>query len=158
MEEEIDTNSVTAKICVLAQKLASQIPEFFEIKGQGAGDHATNEYMKLLNEAASGLLGKDLSNKKVCATTDACFDFYVPDERAVIEIALSLRNSNSEYEKDIFKCLIGKVNGLLIDKLILVSKPGGLAKQAEPYRQAVAEVARRNGLAVIVCDLQKNRP
>ncbi len=153
---EIDPKSRTAKLYLIAQKIAERIPDFFDIKVQGKGNDATNMYMNLVNNTAQKILGEDLSNKAICDRTDSCFDFYVPEDKTVLEIALSLRNPNTEYEKDIFKCIIARDAGLPIERLILLSKPGALIKHAEPYRQAVAEVTRLHfGIEVVVLELQR---
>ncbi len=143
----------TMRICVLAQELAKRIPEFFRIKGAGDGDRATNEYMSNLRQLVKDALGMDFSEAIVSSASDSKFDFYIPDEATVIEVALSLRNSNSEYEKDVFKCLIAKRAGKQIERLMLLSKPGALAAQT-PYRKAVSELAKASfGVTIHVLEL-----
>jgi len=72
----------------------------------------------------------------------------------VIEIALSLRNPNSEFEKDLLKCILAQRQGLAIKYLLLISKPGGMKKALEPGRKRMAELAEADfGIKVEVWDL-----
>ncbi len=144
----------TDRFRLLAQKLAESTPGFFDIKGAGEGDHATNAFMKSLRILAQKQFGADLHEKQCVAGPNFRFDFYLPNERTVIEIALSLRNPNSEFEKDLLKCILAQKQGLEIKHLLLISKPGGMKKADEPGRKRMAELVQTDfGIAVEVWDL-----
>ena len=63
--------------------------------------------------AAKDIFRTDFSVKKACRGARYCFDFYFPDERTAVEIALGLHNPISEYERDIFKCLLARAKKAL---------------------------------------------
>jgi hypothetical protein len=132
-----------ARLFLLAQKLAERTPGFFEIKGAGAGDKATNEFMAVLRRLAKDSLGNDHAERKAYPGTNLRFDFYLPNEETVVEVALGLRNPQSEIERDIFKCLLAREAGLKIGRLVFFSKPGAIAKQNEPAQKAILDLARR---------------
>src|SRR5713226_1067599 len=101
-----ETVSKESKLFLLAQAIATGTPGFFDIKGPGAGDKASNVFMTRLRTAAKELFGCDYSEKRACSSAKFAFDFYFPDAETAVEVALSLRNSSSEYERDILKCLL----------------------------------------------------
>lgn len=77
-----------ARLVLAAQKIADQIPDFFQAKGPGKGDHASLAFMAKLREAARSLFGENCHcEHKVCRSVGFAFDFYFPDEGAVVEVA-----------------------------------------------------------------------
>src|SRR5258708_33449284 len=96
--------------------------------------------MKKLRKLAKEMFGSDLSEKRVCKDSKHAFDFYIPDEGSVIEIALSLHNPASEYEKDIFKCLLAKEEGLNIKSLLFIAKPGALRRHDAAGSKRIREL------------------
>ena len=114
-----------ARLFLLAQTIATNTAGFFQKKGPGIGDKASNQFMTQLRSAAQELFGTDYSETKTCRGTKFAFDFYFPDEETVVEVALSLRNPSSEYERDIFKCLLAIDDGCPIRHLVFITKPGG---------------------------------
>lgn len=82
------------------------------------------------------------------------FDFYFHDECTVVEVALGLHNPISEYERDIFKCLLAREQGAAIDQLFLICKPGGADRQNAPGPRAIASfVARNFQMEVVIIEL-----
>jgi hypothetical protein len=69
--------------------------------------------------------------------------FTSPEEGSVIEVALSLHNPASEYEKDIFKCLLAKEDGLVINSLLFISKPGAMTRHDAPGSKRIRELVWR---------------
>jgi len=148
MGEQVD------RFKILAQKFADGTPRFFDIKGAGEGDYATNAFMEGLRTLAQLQFGAELHEKQCVSGANFRFDFYLPDETTVIEIALSLRNPNSEFEKDLLKCVLAKKQGLPISDLLLISKPGGMKKALEPGRKRMGELVEADfGIKVEVWDL-----
>jgi len=142
------------RLFLLAQRIAEQTPGFFQTKGPGAGDHAALEFMKNLREAAKGIFEEDLSEKRVSDDVSFSIDFYLPDEATAVEIALGLHNPLTEFERDIFKCLLARDAGCIIEHLLLISKPGGAARQAAPGPLAIASFVKRNfGLQIEIREL-----
>lgn len=147
--------TLTDQILALAQRLADVRPTFFTKKGPGAGDDDTNAYMRELRAAVKKATGKDYAEQRICGDNNLTVDYYVEEEQTVIEIALSLRNPNCEFERDILKVLMAQEAGIPVKRLVLLAKPGGVKRAAQPSSQAMITWAARNhGLEIIVRDLQ----
>lgn len=147
-------DSKAGRLCLLAQRIAERTPGFFDTKGPGAGDRASLEFMKNLREAAQGVFGQDFSERRVNNHIAFAIDFVFPDEGTAVEVAFGLHNPLTEYERDIFKCLLAKESGCQINRLVFLAKPGGIAKQAAPGPKAIAQfVACKFGLQVEILEL-----
>jgi hypothetical protein len=138
----------------IAGQLASTAPAFHENLGPGAGDHRTNEFMKSLRALAVETFGADYSEKKLCGKTSLAVDFYFPEECAIVEVALGLPNSSTEFEKDVLKAIMAGETGQPVNRLVLLSRAGGMKKCSQPGRQSVIDWARRkHGLTIEIHDL-----
>jgi hypothetical protein len=141
---------------LLAQGIAIRMPRFFETKGAGDGDRATALFMSRLRKAAEGSFGRDYSEAQVCGKAKLGFDFYFRDEETIVEVALGLRNPSSEFERDIFKCLLAIGEGLPVKRLLFLAKPGAVSRQNSPGQKAIAEYVRRHhGLQIEVLELER---
>jgi len=127
----------TSELIKIAQSLASKTPEFHSIKGPGKGDHATKEFMTKIRRLANDSFGVDYSEKKISRSANFAVDFWFPDDKTVVEFALTLRNSSSEFHKDIFKVLLAIDAGEKVDKLVFISKPGAIKRHSEPASKAI---------------------
>ena len=120
-------------LLLLAQGIAEQTSDFFQRKGPGVGDHATGAFVRALSQLAKEVFGADHSEKVVCKGAGFRFDFFFPDEGTAVEFAFGLHNPNSEFERDILKCILaieGRVS----------------SKEAHPGRQALCHCAtKRSG-------------
>ncbi|MGH9490833.1 MAG: hypothetical protein ACRD17_10010 [Terriglobales bacterium] len=144
------------RLIVAAQLLADSTPEFFETKGPGVGDRATAAFLRRLQDCATRLFHADYSEKSACGSTALRFDFYFPEERAAVEFAFGLHNPNSEFERDVFKCLLASEDGCPVHKLFLVGKPGALQRLGAPAPQAIIGfVRKRFGLEFEIVELQR---
>ena len=144
------------QLCVLAQRIAEQTPDFFEGKGPGKGDHATAAFVRALREAAQGLFGSDFSEKLSCKSAGFRFDYFFPEEAVAVEFAFGLHNPNSEFERDIFKCLLAIEDRVSVKKLMLIGKPGAISRLSAPAPKAIAAfVKKRFDLAIEVLELQR---
>jgi hypothetical protein len=128
------------ELYILALSLANKTQNFYDVKGAGLGNRTSNKFMKDLRLLAKDRFGSDFSEKKVCKDTKHAFDFYIPDEGSVVEVALSLHNSLSEYEKDIFKCLLAKEGGMNIKSLLFIAKPGALGRHDAAGSKRIREL------------------
>jgi hypothetical protein len=128
------------QLYLLAISLANKTPNLYSVKGPGLGNHASKEFTEKLRQLAKNMFGSDFSEKKVCKDTKHAFDFYIPEEGSVIEIAFSLHNSLSEYEKDIFKCLLAKEEGLNITSLLFIAKPGAIVRHEAAGSKRIREL------------------
>jgi hypothetical protein len=140
----------------MIQQLADEHPEFFDTKGPGKGDHATNRFMAEIRQRAENTFGQDFSEQKMCGDTGHKVDFYFPDEATIVEIALSLRNPTTEFEKDILKALLAQ-EVHPVERLVLIGKPGAVRNCTRPGRQAFIDWARRtHSLNIEVHDILNN--
>ena len=74
------TTPLYARLMALADSLAGSNADFHKVLGPGAGDHATNAFMKALRARAISELGEDFSEKRICGETAQAVDFYIPAE------------------------------------------------------------------------------
>jgi len=126
----------------LARKIAAANPNFHNVLGPGAGDRATNQFMRQLREEATSSFGKDYSEKKICGETSLAVDFYFPDEGAIVEMALGLPNPASEFEKDILKAIMAQELGNDVRRLFFILRPGAIRKCSQPGRTTFKAWAR----------------
>lgn len=139
----------------LAQKIADERPTFFDKKGPGIGDRDTSAFMKELKKRAEDKFGCDLAEQRICGDNNSTVDFYFCEEETVVEIALSLRNSLSEFEKDIIKAILAlKVGGHPVKKLVFVSKREAKKRHQEPLsRSIISWVKKDYGIDVEIKEL-----
>jgi hypothetical protein len=146
------------RLCVLAQRIAESIPDFFNTKGPGKGDHATAGFVLSLREAARGIFGSDYSEKSACTSAGFRFDFFFPEEAVAVEFAFGLHNPNSEFERDIFKCLLAIDDGCPVKKLMLIGKPGAIGRLSAPAPKAIISFAKKRfDLTVEIFELQHHQ-
>jgi hypothetical protein len=71
-----------------------------------------------------------------------------------LKIAGMLGGPNSEYEKDIFKCLLAQDRGCKIRRLMFIAKPGAAKIHSSPGRGAIAKFAtQRFGVEITLDEL-----
>lgn len=147
------------RLCVLAQRIVERTPDFFISKGPGKGDHATAEFVRSLREGAQAMFGSDYSEKPACTSAGLRFDFFFPEEAVAVEFAFGLHNPNSEFERDIFKCLLAIDDGCSVKRLLLIGKPGAIARLSAPAPKAIIAFAKKRfDLTVEVFELQRQQP
>lgn len=143
-----------ASLVELASGLVEENPRFHDVLGPGLGDHATNSFMRTLRGRAEGAFGENFSEKKICGRTSQAVDFYFASDATVVEVALGLPNSASEFEKDILKALMAKECGYQVRRLVFVSRPGAIKKCAQPGRSAIVKWAKeKHELSIEVVEL-----
>jgi hypothetical protein len=150
------TPSITSaeRLLVIAQAIAEATPSFFTAIGEGAGNLRSNAFMAELRSRAKTTFGHDYSETRLCGGTKLALDFYFPEDQTAVEIAGMLAAPNSEYEKDIFKCLLAQEKGAVIHNLVFIAKPGAARVQKQPGRMAIAQfVLNRFGLQITVEEL-----
>lgn len=122
----------------------SKKTEFHKCLGPGAGDKRTQVFMHELQKIILEKYQTDYSEKQICGNNSLAVDFYIPEEKTIIEIALGLPNPNTEFEKDLLKAIISKELGNKISKLIFISRPGAKKKCNQPGRKAFIEWMKNN--------------
>jgi hypothetical protein len=142
-------------LLLLAQGIVEQTSGFFEKKGPGVGDHATGVFVRSLRQLAKEVFGADYSEKVVCKGAGFRFDFFFPDEGTAVELAFGLHNPNSEFERDVLKCVLATEDGCAVKKLILVGKVGAIVRLSAPAPKAIVGlVGKRFDLAIEVLELR----
>ncbi len=128
----------------LAQQVASETEGFFVVNGPSVGDKLTNGFMAQLRARATATFGHDYAEQRICGTNKLAVDYYFPDEGTIVEIALSLRNANSEFERDILKALMAQEAAHRVERLVFISRPGALKQHSSPSSQAIFAWAQRS--------------
>lgn len=142
------------RLLLMAQEIVEATPGFFTVVGEGAGNVRANAFMSQLRSKAKNSFGIDHSEAKICGNNKFSVDFYFPDEETAVEIAGMLSAPNSEYEKDIFKCLLAQERGATIRHLVFIAKPGASRVQEQAGRAAIAQfVLQKFGLQIKVEEL-----
>ena len=141
----------------LAQELVVDHPGFFEVKGPGAGDRATNAFMKNLRERARGVFGNDYAEKVISGANDFRVDYYFPSEATIVEVALGLSKPKTEFERDILKATMAQEADYAVKRLVFISKPGALKKCAQPGRVAMTQwLLQNHHIAIEIYELHAN--
>ena len=141
-------------LLVLANRTARDIPRFFEISGPGTGDRLTNRYMRFLREIATAEFGCDYAQQRICGDNQLAPDFYFPDEGTIVEVALSLRNPNSEFERDLLKAILARAAGHNVTDLVFISRPNKVQRHQKASSQAFIDwFFKTNAIAVSIHDL-----
>jgi hypothetical protein len=131
-----------AQLIKLAQGLASERPPFFIVKGPGHGDRDTAGFMAALRERSLAAFGSNYSEHRLVPECGFTVDYWFPEEGAVVEVALSLRNPLSEFERDIFKVLLARSAGIQVSALLFISKPGARIRCAQPGARSISMPGR----------------
>lgn len=146
--------SKSSRLYELANNLALNTDGFFETKGPGKGNHSTNAFIGRLGELAKAEFDHDYSEKNICGKNSLAVDFYFPEESTIVEVALGIKNPNTEYEKDILKAVMAKSLGKNVKKLVFIAKPGGSKKCNQPGRKAVRDwLKETHSIEIEVVDL-----
>lgn len=127
----------------IAQTVANDRPLFFHAKGAGMGDKDSNEFMAEVRRRALTAFGQDFSEKRICGDNHLAVDFYFEDEATIVEIALTLKNPASEFEKDILKALMAQEQNYPVKRLVFITKPGAATACNRPGRTAMRQWALR---------------
>jgi len=109
----------------------------------GAGDKACAAYLNKLNIRAEKRFGKQCCQQEsVCDGTKLTFDFYFPDEKTAVEIALSLGNPQTEFERDIFKAILANDGGKPVAKLVLIGRSGSVKRHNRGDSLAIVKLVK----------------
>jgi len=137
------------KLLSMAREISFGSPDFQKVQGPGAGNHATQQFMRDLRHRARDAFGADYGEKKLCGDTSLAVDFYFPDEATIVEVALGLPNPASEFEKDILKAIMAQDFGHEVRCLLFISRAGAVKKCSQPGRQALRQWANTKHQLVV---------
>ena len=129
----------------IAIRLAKKHVQLFaeEADGPGVGNTLVNDYINELKAFAKKKFQGDFAERSVMGGTNLRFDYYFPKEKTVIEIALSLHNSNTEFEKDLLKCLLARTQGMLVKELWFFTRTQGVESLDRPARRAFIDYVEK---------------
>lgn len=154
LPDGVPARDYVSELYQLAKDIVDQTPDFHETKGPGRGDRATHQFMSALRQSASSQFGRDFSEAMICGANRLAVDFYFPENQAVVEVALTLRNASNEYEKDILKVLLALEQGNLVGRLVFISKRGAIKRRAEPAPRAFSDwLKKTHGVAIEILEL-----
>ncbi len=149
--------SKVEKLARLAQAVADETPGFFEVGGAGSGNLKTNEFMRNLRLRVEDKLGPGYDERRICGSGKLAVDFHIPEESTIIEVALSLRNPNTEFERDILKALMAKGKGVPVENLLFLSKLGAADRHEQASSRAMIDWVLGHGIHVEIRDLVDHR-
>ena len=148
---------IAEELIDLAQVIACRTPGFLDRKGPGKdkGNGATDAFLMELNCAVRERWPTAcVQQERALTGAKYSFDFFIPSEQTAVEIALSLRNVVTEFEKDIFKAILAKDGGKEVKRLILVGKHGAIKRlSGAGPRAIIAWAARTQLIEVHIKDL-----
>jgi len=137
-----------------ARELAADYDDFRAVRGPGVGNRRTNDFMERLGRRATKLFGEGVRERRLCGENALAVDFYFDEEATIVEVALGLPNPASEFEKDILKAIMAQANGVVVHRLVFVSRPGAKKKCDQPGRRVISEwLARSHGIRIEVHEL-----
>ncbi len=132
------------KLIQIARDLAQDTPGFLEVKGPGKGDRATFKFMKRLGEMLAQQVPTALPQQRICGENKLAVDFYIERLGVLVEIAMLLKNSNSEFERDILKAVMAVETGRRVNRLVFISKPGAIKRHQQPSSRAFIDWALKS--------------
>lgn len=134
----------------IARTLVNDWPRFSPMLEPNAASRGIAAFKAELRSRAFADFCVDYAEKAIC-TDGLTVDYYIGS--TVVEIALNLRDPNSEFERGILKCIMAMGNLHAITRLLFLAKPGARARCNTPTRRALAAWAEREqGLVVDVIE------
>jgi hypothetical protein len=150
-------NLIADQLFEIAQQIASRTPNFQECIGPGkeAGNGVTTAFLRSVDTAVADNWPTQVRLQEPAAPgVKYSFDYFIPAESTAVEIALSLRNFVTEFEKDIFKAILANEADKGITKLILIGKAGSVKRQNGTGPNAIKRWVQQNcGIKIEVREL-----
>jgi hypothetical protein len=143
--------AIAEHIFEMGQQIANRTPGFQKPMGPGkdAGNGVTNEFLRALDIAVSDNWPVKVRRQEpVAPGVKYTFDYFIPGEDTAVEIALSIRNIVTEFEKDIFKAILANESGKRVRRLVLIGKTGSVKRQNGTGPNAIKAWVKKN------CDIQ----
>jgi hypothetical protein len=142
------------RLLELAQEVANERPILFVSKGLGVGDKDTNAFVSELRRRAAEAFGKDHAEQTICGASGLRVDYYFPEAATIVEVAFLLKNSPSEFEKDVLKAILAQESGQPANQLVFIAKPGAVKRCSAPDRRSIIEwAARAHNLTISVYEI-----
>jgi len=120
-----------------------------------ATESQTNSWLRLICEVVKRFSTVCRLQEPVAPGVKYSFDYFIPSENTAVEIALSLRNIVTEFEKDIFKAILANKSGKGVKKLVLIGKDGSVKRQNGTGPNAIKRWVSENcGIEIQVKELK----
>jgi hypothetical protein len=141
------------QILNLVQSIAHEY-DLFQSRGPGAGNKHINEALAELNRRVAKTLGWDCIQQSLTANNKQSVDFWLEDEKTIIEVEFSLTNPYPCLEKDLFKTFLALDAGKSVERLVLIGDPGCRQRLLAPAPRSVINWAKKHhGIDVLVWEL-----
>jgi hypothetical protein len=148
-QDEIDAKA--EGLVMIARTLVLDWPRFYTMLEPKAARYGIHAFKAELRSRAFAELCVDYAQKPICGGALA-LDYLIGS--TVVEIAMDLRDDNSEFERDILQVLIAESELHSISHLLFLAKTGARARCNTPARKALADwVEREYGVRVEVREL-----
>ena len=142
------------RIFEIAQRVAHRFPEFHQGKGRPLSSKVRTAFLARLEKEVRKEMHGVRVEEPVSTFARAAFNFYLPETATAIEIALPLWESDSDFERNLFKCLLASEQGMPVDRLVFIGGRGTRATSALPCRQAILKyVQDKYGLVVSMMEI-----
>ena len=150
-DEPEEENGRVEKLIGIARTLISDWPRFYPMLEPEAARYGIRAFKAELRSRAFAEFCVDYSEKPICGGNLA-LDYLIGN--TVVEIAMDLRDENSEFERDILRALIAESELNTISHLLFLAKTGARARCNTPGRKALADwVEREYGVRVEVREM-----
>jgi hypothetical protein len=112
---------------------------------------AVREFESRLGSVIDKKLGPNLCQQEIHGSCGFKVDFYVREEKTIVELECSLSNAHNNFERDIFKALLARG---AVSRLVLVGNPGSMKRLKEPGPSAIKDWAEeQHHLSVQVVEM-----
>ena len=149
-ESEVEDGRVE-KFIGIARTLVSDWPRFYPMLDPQAARFGIRAFKSELRSRAFAEFCVDYSGKPICGGNLA-LDYLIGS--TVVEIAMNLRDQNSEFEWAVLKVLMAQSELLTITNLLFLAKTGACARCDTLARKALKEwVEREYGVRIEVREL-----
>ncbi len=116
----------------------------YKARRAGGGTPYINEVLNHLKLRVSQEFGAETVNRFLGRKNHQPVDFWLEDERAIVEMEFDIFSSPPILEKEIFKALLAKDAGTDVRHLILIGDPGSALLSQAPTPSSVIEWVERN--------------
>ena len=150
-DEPEEEDGRVEKFIGIARTLVSDWPRFYPMLAPQAARFGIRAFKSELRSRAFAEFCVDYAGKPICGGVFS-FDYLIGSR--VVEIAMNLRDQNSEFERGILKVLMAQSELLTVTHLLFLAKTGARARCDIPTRKAVVAWAEREyGVRVEVREL-----
>jgi len=151
LDEPEEENGRVEKLVQIARTLVSDWPRYYPILSPEVAMHGISAFKAELRSRAFAEFCVDYSEKPIW-NGGLTLDYLIGN--TVVEIAMDLREENSEFERDILQVLVAESELHVISHLLFLAKQGARARCNTPTRKALADwVEREYGVRIEVREL-----